>query len=337
MGLFDIFKNKETKRKHKFTRIFFTTDIHGSVVTFRKLLNAASIYQTERLILGGDITGKLLIPIITATDGSKRVTLHDRRIEIKTEEELDETIATLKLLGYYYVEMSEDEFKQVHKDDNQIHKIFIHNQKERLIEWIKMADLKYQGTDTKLFATGGNDDDQHVLEVFENYRSEHVIPCENNHVQLDELHTMVSLGISNPTPWDTPREYSEEIIAERIEESVKGIEDFTNVVFNFHVPPYNSTLDMCPQLDTSTNPPTPVTRGGQLVFIPIGSTAVNEAIEKYQPLLVLCGHIHEARGIIKIGRSVVINPGSEYGEGILRGVIVNLGDGKVVSRQFTAG
>jgi uncharacterized protein len=337
MGLFKFLKNNKIGKADEFTRIFFTTDVHGSEVTFSKLLNSTTIYQTERLILGGDITGKLLIPIITASDGSRRVTLHDSKIDIKTEEELNSIISSLKLLGYYFVHMTEEEFLHVQQDQKLIDDIFIKHQKERLIQWINLVDQKFRDTNVKLFVTGGNDDDSDVLKILNEYKSEHVVPCEENLVQLDEIHTMVSLGVSNHTPWNTPREYEEDTIAKMIEEAVKGIEDFSNVIFNFHVPPYDSTLDSCPELDTSTDPPTPISHGGQLIFKPVGSTAVKDAIKKYQPLLVLCGHIHEARGLIKIGRSVVINPGSEYGEGMLRGIIVNIGDGKVVSWQFTTG
>ena len=155
--------------------------------------------------------------------------------------------------------------------------------------------------------------------------------------QIDEIHTMLSLGISNPTPWDTPREYPEEVIAKKIETLVEGIEDFTNVIFNFHIPPFNSGLDSCPELDTSKDPPEPILKGGQQIFRPVGSPSVLAAIEKYQPLLVLCGHVHEARGTARIGRTLVINPGSEYGEGILKGAIVNIGNGEVMSWQMTSG
>ena len=185
--------------------------------------------------------------------------------------------------------------------------------------------------------TGGNDDAPPVLKAFDDHVSDYVIPCESRHVMIDELHTMVSLGISNLTPWHTPREYPEEVVAKRIEEVVEGITDFTNVVFNFHVPPYGHGLDMCPELDTTKDPPAPVMHGGEQAFKPAGSTAVLAAIEKYQPLLVLTGHIHESRGTAKIGRTFVINPGSEYGEGTLRGAIVNVGDGKITSWQMTAG
>jgi len=51
----------------------------------------------------------------------------------------------------------------------------------------------------------------------------------------------------------------------------------------------------------------------------------------------LCGHIHESRGTTRIGRTVVINPGSEYQMGVLRGAIVNIADKKVLSWQLTSG
>jgi len=339
MGLFGMFKKKdsEAEPKRKFTRIFYATDIHGSQLAYNKFLNAPGGYETELLILGGDVTGKFLIPVITGADGSKRASLHGQKKEIKTEQEMQEFKNSLGVLGYYFVEMTEAEFKAAEKDEKIVDTIFHREKYNRLAEWIKQADERYQGTNIKMYVTGGNDDDLEPLKALDDTPSEHVIPCEGKHVQLDEIHTMVSLGISNETPWHTPREYPEAIVAERIEEAIKGITDFTNVIFNFHVPPYGHGLDMCPELDTTKDPPAPVMHGGEQAFKPAGSTAVLDAIQKYQPLLVLTGHIHESRGTVKIGRTFCINPGSEYGEGALRGAIVNIGDGKIVSWQMTSG
>jgi Icc-related predicted phosphoesterase len=69
----------------------------------------------------------------------------------------------------------------------------------------------------------------------------------------------------------------------------------------------------------------------------VGSTAVREAIERHQPVLSLHGHVHESRGTAKIGRTLAINPGSEYNQGLLRGAIVQLNKGKVKMHQLTAG
>jgi Icc-related predicted phosphoesterase len=71
---------------------------------------------------------------------------------------------------------------------------------------------------------------------------------------------------------------------------------------------------------------------------PVGSTAVREAIERQRPLLGLHGHVHESAGVEKIGRTVCINPGSDYGDGILRGAIVELDrDRGVRNWQLTQG
>lgn len=332
-----LFKGSKTDGKRKFTRTFFATDVHGSEAAFRKMLNAAEAYDTEILILGGDVTGKFLIPVINAPDGTKRATLHGQKREIKSQQDMDEFIQSLGVLGYYHVEMSEDEFQKAQSDESIVDKIFHEEQYKRLAKWIQLADERFEGTDIKLYVTGGNDDSSEALKALDDIQSPHVIPCEGKHVKIDELHTMISLGISNLTPWNTPREYPEEVVAEKISELVEGTEDFENVIFNFHVPPYGHGLDMCPELDTTKDPPAPVMHGGEQSFKPAGSTAVLEAIQKYQPLLLLTGHIHESRGTAKIGRTFAINPGSEYGEGALRGAIVNIGDGEITSWQMTSG
>ncbi len=116
-----------------------------------------------------------------------------------------------------------------------------------------------------------------------------------------------------------------------------GLPDLGHAIFNFHAPPVDSTLDTCPMLDASTDPPSQIVRGGQPVLYGAGSTAVRAAIDQHQPLLGLHGHIHESQAAARLGRTLCINPGSEYGEGVLRGCLVSLGDGKVKGYQMTAG
>jgi len=74
-----------------------------------------------------------------------------------------------------------------------------------------------------------------------------------------------------------------------------------------------------------------------VVMFGAGSRSVRTAIEKTQPLLSLHGHIHESPGAVRIGKTLCINPGSEYGEGVLRGCILNLSAGQIDSYQLTAG
>jgi len=76
---------------------------------------------------------------------------------------------------------------------------------------------------------------------------------------------------------------------------------------------------------------------GNPVMAAAGSTAVRDAIERLQPLVGLHGHIHEGRGETKIGRTLCLNPGSVYSEGVLNGLLLTLADGQVKDYQFTQG
>jgi Icc-related predicted phosphoesterase len=164
-----------------------------------------------------------------------------------------------------------------------------------------------------------------------------VVACEERVVPLDDEHVMATVGYSTPTPWNTPRERSEEDIADAIEKLMTEIEDPSRAVFNFHAPPLDSGLDTCMKLDASVWPPAPIIRNGQPVYYGGGSQSVSDALQRYQPVVGLHGHIHESRGVARFGRTPAFNPGSEYGEGVLRGVIVTIRGGEVIGRQFTSG
>jgi len=328
---------EDRKKKFDFTRLFFATDVHGSERTFRKFVNAGKMYKVDVLVLGGDVTGKLLVPIIQDSETSFHATVSGVRRVVSTAEELENLSSMISGLGFYHEVMTMGTYQSLKEDSAGVEEIFKNKARERLLQWIALADGRLREIGLKMFMTGGNDDDEWVVHAIEEHQTEYVINPEGRVVMVDEIHPMVSFGFSNPTPWDTPREEEDEKLKERIEETVSGIEDFTNVIFNFHAPPKDCTLDLAPLLDTSTDPPTPVVKAGQSVMVGVGSMAVREAIEKYQPLLALVGHIHESRGVARIGRTTIINPGSEYGEGILRGAIVNIQDGKVLSYQMTSG
>ena len=113
------------------------------------------------------------------------------------------------------------------------------------------------------------------------------------------------------------------MLATKIDAVVSQIPDMSRAVFNFHAPPYGTGLDEAPALDENLRP----THGGA-VMKPVGSTAVREAILKYQPVLSVHGHIHESKGVTRIGRTLVLNPGSSYEEGVLQGALVTLDEKK---------
>jgi len=331
------FWNKKGGSDGKRVRIFYATDIHGSERTYRKFINSGKFYKVDHLVMGGDIEGKFLVPIVDEGGGHYRVTLQEELVRLDGEDELNALKERVETLGFYHVVVGEDEIRAMQEDQGLVDAAFRKEAHARLERWIALADERLAGTGIKCYVTGGNDDPQELVEVLERAQSEYVINCEGRVVMLDEMYPMANCGYSNPTPWDTPRETDEETLESYLEESVKGIDDFSSAIFNFHVPPYDSTLDDCPKLDWSTDPPTPVVIAGVPQSAPAGSHAVRHVVERHQPLLQLCGHIHESRGLVKVKRTTVVNPGSEYGEGILRGCILTLEPGKVVGYQMTSG
>jgi Icc-related predicted phosphoesterase len=326
------------KSQSKRVQLFFATDVHGSEPTFRKFINAAKFYGVKILILGGDITGKMLVPIIALGRDQYRATLQSNTMTLQGADDLADFQKKVGKLGFYNCILSESEYRQMIDDPHRVDECYQEKARERVAAWVRLAEERLSGSDIRCYITGGNDDSPEVLEVLHQEARDRVVACEGVLVDLDdEGHTMISLGFSNPTPWHTPREISEEELAKEITKAVKGIDDFSRVIMNLHVPPVDSTLDTCPMLDTSTDPPTVITSGGEPVLFGAGSSSVRQAIEEYQPMLSLHGHIHESRAVISIGRTTAVNPGSEYGEGILRGIMITVQGDQVISTQMTSG
>lgn len=321
----------------KLTRIFYATDLHGSERAFRKFVNAGKFYEANVLIMGGDILGKIAIPIIQASNGHYRATLQGRIEQFSTAEELKQLQDRIGTLGFYSRVMSEAEFNTIQAEPALVEKLFHDLARERLLAWIELAETRLAGTGITCYVTGGNDDYHDVLQVLYQNNTRTIFGCEGLVTQVDEHHSMISMGYSTPTPWRTPREVSDDELSVMIEQMVAQVPNLNQCIFNFHDPPVDSSLDTCPMLDWNTDPPSQIVRGGQVVLFGAGSAAVRKAIEKHQPLLGLHGHIHESPGAIKLGRTLCVNPGSEYGEGILRGCLVNLSPGKVESYQLTTG
>ena len=319
------------------TRVFYACDIHGSEPTYRKFLNAAKFYEVDALIFGGDLMGKLLIPIVREVGGTWRARLQSQDHHIRSAPEMAQFKRTLQTLGFYWQEMDPEEYKDYVGQQDRIDALFDVLAKQRLAEWIALAEERLAGSHVRVFLCGGNDDTDEVLSALDEVAQDRVVSAENRSVAVDDEHVVVTIGYSTPTPWETPREKADPEIAEVIEKVMAGVADPSRAVFNFHCPPLNSTLDTCLKLDASVWPPGPLMENGQPVHYGAGSQAVADALLAYQPTVGLHGHIHESRGMIDYGRTPAYNPGSEYGEGVLRGLIVNIRAGEVIGHQFTSG
>jgi uncharacterized protein len=296
-------------------KIFFATDIHGSEVCWRKFLNSAAFYKADLVVLGGDVTGKAMVPV-TSHNGYWQVTVRGQSYRLETREELEAMLTRIRNSGFYPAMVTPDELQHLSQEEGAVDRRFTTEMISSLDRWLDMADGKLKGGQIPCVLNGGNDDIWEIDDVID--QSPCVTFGEGKALDLDGFH-LISMGWTNPTPWDTFREAPEDVLAAKIEAIAAQVPDMERTIFNFHAPPYGTGLDEAPALDASLRP----THGGA-VMKPVGSTAVRDAIKKHQPLLSVHGHIHESRGIKRMGRTMAINPGSVYGDGVLQGAVIDL-------------
>ncbi|OLC47915.1 MAG: hypothetical protein AUH80_04080 [Chloroflexi bacterium 13_1_40CM_4_65_16] len=311
-------------------RIFFATDVHGSETCFRKFVNAATAYSADAIILGGDITGKQLV-LIVQENGGWRLGAGRTAERIESQDALEATRKRLSAAGMYPILLSFEEEQALASDSQALDERFKKERLGRVESWMILADQRLRDLGIPCFVSPGNDDDKDVAEIINN-----AAWVENPEGRVVDVggHEMISWGWSNHTPWDTPREQSESDIGDHLTAMASQVHDHEAAIFNLHCPPFRSGLDSAPELDATLKP---VVRGGHVDMVPVGSTAVRDAIQKYQPLLGLHGHIHECRAMKRIGRSMCINPGSDYYTGALRGAILQVSRHKVDAWTLTTG
>ena len=314
------------------TRIFFVTDVHGSDRCFRKFVNAGKFYNASVLILGGDITGKMIVPIVKQADGNYTCEYGGTSYVLKTPEQVNEIVKNIKDSGFYPHLTEPKEVEELGAKPELVHQLFLKLMKESIGGWMTLAEERLKGTGIKCYVSPGNDDYFEIDEALNS--ATYVINPEEKTVDIDGEHEMITLGYANHTPWNSPREVDESVLLEKIEKMASQVKDMKKALFNLHVPPINTIIDQAPKLDENLKP---VISGGNLVMISAGSTAVRSTLEKYQPLAGIHGHIHESRGMVKIGQTVCFNPGSEYNSGILKGLLCDLDKDKVKSYMLTSG
>jgi len=312
-------------------RILFATDFHGSEAFFRKFINAGLTYKANALIVGGDVTGKAIVPIIHKGDHYEGY-LFGRKEEPRTQEELEHFQKNISSVGFYPLVLEPDEAEELERDKEKMDAIFGRLMRERVERWLELAEEHLAPKKIQLYFMAGNDDDPAIDEVIA--QSSFAINPDGRKVPLGDEYELVGLSYSNMTPWHCHRDVEEEEMERRVEAVVSLVERPERTIFDFHAPPYDSGLDVCPELDDQLRIKH---AGGQVLMKPVGSKAVRAAIERIQPLLSLHGHIHEAAGFRHIGRTLCINPGSEYAEGIMKAALVNLDKGKVKGHMLISG
>ncbi len=301
-------------------RLFHATDVHGSEIVWRKWLSIPKVHKADILLLCGDLTGKLIIPIIEENPGQYKTMVYGQWINASGEGELRKLIDKITFSGFYTHVCNQDEYDELMKNPKKVDELFRGYMKERLQRWLDMIEEKLP-ENIKLVMMPGNDDSLEIDKLIKDHEDRVIYPLEKV-VDLCFDYKMLSFEWVNPTPWDTPREAPEEELWKKLEK-IKSMfsGNWNRTVLNFHCPPYGTKLDLAPKLDKNLKP---VVFLGRVIYDNVGSKAVRRFIEENQPILSLHGHIHESYASDYIGKTLAINPGSEYSEGVLRGFIIDL-------------
>jgi uncharacterized protein len=310
-------------------RIYYAGDVHGSEKCWRKFLNAAKFYEVDTLVMGGDITGKVMVPVVETSDGRRQARVLGRD-EIVSGSEVDELEKRIRFNGFYPYRCDRAEYQRLESDTAYRDSVFTRLMVDEVRRWIRLAEERLGGTGIRCFVMPGNDDEFTVDEALE---SPYVVNPDNRVVRVNGVQ-MLSCSWTNPTPWDSPREEDEEHLFDRLERLAAELEPGLATVFNLHCPPAGTSLDRAPQLTEDLRV---VLDGGEPRIVSVGSTAVRQLIERHQPVLSLHGHIHESRAIAKIGRTTCVNPGSAYSEGVIDGAVVELRGDAVKACQLVTG
>jgi Icc-related predicted phosphoesterase len=306
-------------------RIFFATDIHGSDVCWRKFLNAGAFHKADVLIMGGDMTGKAMVPI-SIGDGSWRVTLQEQEHVMSSEDEVAAMEKRIQDRGYYPIRLTQDEFDAWSADPALVDARFKAEMLGQVERWMALADERLAGKGIRCIVSPANDDIFEIDPIID--AAKLVALGESNLIDLEGF-SLVSTGWANPTPWNTFRELPEPELRQRIDGLVADVPDRRRAIFNFHAPPFGSNLDNAPKIGADMR----YVSGGQ-ALIPVGSHAIREAILEYGPVLSLHGHIHEGRGAVKLGKTLAVNPGSTYEDGVLQAAIVDLDEKKAEVKRY---
>ncbi|MHB8892268.1 MAG: metallophosphoesterase family protein [Candidatus Limnocylindrales bacterium] len=313
------------------TRVYFATDLHGSSKCFRKFLNAGPAYGADVLILGADLGGKAIQGIVRGTRGRWHARFIGTDHDVAEGAELEALEKLIEDHGYYPYRAQPGEL-EARQADGTLEALFLELMAGRLKAWMDLADERLRPKAIPLHVMLGNDDPQELRPILDD--ASWAVHAEGHVLPLDESHELISWGYSNLTPFHSHREQTEADLAAAIASMTSQLRDPARAVFNLHVPPIASGLDEAPMLDENL---TIQQSAGQVKFAPAGSTAVREAIEQVQPQLSLHGHIHESAGIRRIGRTIAINPGSDYATGALNGALVTLERDKVAMHQLVRG
>ncbi|MEM3684993.1 MAG: metallophosphoesterase [Conexivisphaerales archaeon] len=312
-------------------KLFLASDVHGSNKCYGKFLSAPKFYGVDVLVMCGDITGKALVFLVRNNDGTywcnylgSETTLNSKEEMLALKKQIDDS-------GYYTYVCSRSEFEELSASNEKMDSLLMDLIYKRMEEWVELAEKRLHGSKVEVYILPGNDDPFRIDKVFDG--SKVAVNPEGRVLEIREGHEMIATGFANMTPWRAPRDIEDNELLNKLQAMATKLRHPETSVFTIHPPPYGTSLDLAPKLQNFK----PKTVMGQIEYEHVGSVSVRNEIEKYQPLLSLHGHVHESKAVSRIGKTYCFNAGSEYENGILRGVIIALAPKKVENYFFTAG
>jgi Icc-related predicted phosphoesterase len=290
------------------------------------------VYRADIALVAGDLTGKAIVPIIQG-DRRYEAELFGVRRSAKSVEELAQLERDIADVGFYSFVGSREDAERIAGDEAERDALLHRLMNERVEAWMLLATERLADSNVPLYLIPGNDDDFTIDPILD--RPEfRPVNADGKVLDIPGNLRLLSYGWSNETPWNTPREVSEDELYRRLDGLAEQVDDPRRAVFMIHVPPHDSGLDTAPILDANLRP---TISAGDVLRGPVGSTAVRRVIEERQPVLSVHGHIHESGGERRIGATLSVNPGSEANHGILRGYLVDIGEGGIEVAQRVEG
>jgi uncharacterized protein len=323
---------KNIVHSNKMTRILFGSDFHGSDTVFRKFIASGLQYKVDVLIVGGDVTGKAMIPVIHKGKDQYEASWFGNQVVARTAEELIRIKKDISSVGFYPIVLEKDEAEELENQPGKMSARFEAEMCQRVREWMILAREKLAPKKILLYFMAGNDDLASIDATVAEFRD--IRNPDMNHSEIEGGYEVVGLSNANMTPWRCARDVEEDVLEHKLASLAGMIQHPERTIAVLHVPPFGSGLDTCPDLDKNLKI---ITLGGQVVMKSAGSPAVKAFIDNVQPMLSLHGHIHESPGHVHIGSTLSINAGSEYAEAILKAAIINLEDGRVKGHILISG
>ena len=284
------------------------------------------------MILCGDITGKAVVFIVKKADGTYWANFLGNQYALQHDKEMLTLKKQIDDCGYYTYICSQEELDDLNGSRSKQDSVLLDLIQQRTKEWVVEAESRLATSGVELYVLPGNDD---PLIIDEAIKSSFVVNPEGRVLEIADGHEMIATGYTNMTPWKAPRDIEDEDLRKRIASMASQLKHPKSAVFALHAPPFGTNLDMAPTLDATFRPKT--IAGGVVEIGHVGSKAVRELVQEYQPLLGLHGHVHEAKAVNKIGRTLCFNAGSEYESGTLRGALISMSMEKVENYILTAG